>query len=102
MPPEMEDMADAAGAAAYEAYNVALDSGMEPSAAASVAIEAASKIMTEMGAPTEMVALMSKAAQVGFDQALSQGVSPEEAFTCAGESIDQAMEEPLPNPDEYK
>ena len=102
MPPEMEDMADAAGAAAYEAYNVALDSGMETSKAASFAIEAASKIMTEMGAPTELVALMSKAAQEGFDLALSQGASAEEAFSSAGESIDQAMEGPLPNINEDK
>ena len=34
MPPEMEDMADAAGDAALEAYQTALDGGADPSEAA--------------------------------------------------------------------
>ena len=43
MPPEiMEDMADAAGDAALEAYQTALDAGEDPSVAASQAIDAAS------------------------------------------------------------
>ena len=39
MPPEMDDMADAAGGAAAEAYQTALDGGADPSEAASAAIE---------------------------------------------------------------
>ena len=34
MPPEMEDMADAAGDAALEAYQTSLDGGADPSEAA--------------------------------------------------------------------
>ena len=55
MPPEMEDMADAAGSAAETAYQAALDSGADPSEAASAAIDAAAGVMTDMGAPPEMV-----------------------------------------------
>ena len=78
MPPEiMEDMADAAGDAALEAYQTALDAGEDPSVAASQAIDAASTVMTEMGAPADMVDTMASAAQDGFDSALADGATPE-------------------------
>ena len=67
MPPEMEDMADAAGDAALEAYQTALDGGADPSEAAAAAIDAASSVMTDMGAPADMVDTMATAAQAGFD-----------------------------------
>ena len=76
MPPEiMEDMADAAGDAALEAYQTALDAGEDPSVAASQAIDAASTVMTEMGAPADMVDTMASAAQDGFDSALADNFS---------------------------
>ena len=70
MEPEMVTMEDAAGNAAEEAYTAALESGADPSAAASAAIEAAGAVMTEMGAPADMVDTMSSAAQDGFDSAI--------------------------------
>ena len=91
MEPEMVTMEDAAGNAAEEAYTAALESGADPSAAASAAIEAAGAVMTEMGAPADMVDTMSSAAQDGFDSAIGSGMSPMEAFDAAGESVDAAF-----------
>jgi|TARA_B100000035_G_C20781476_1_gene457067 hypothetical protein len=91
MPPEMDDMADAAGEAAADAYQIALDSGAMPSKAAAAAIDAAATVMTNMGAPTDLVEKMSSAAQNGFDAALAKGASPEDAFSAAGDSIEIAM-----------
>ena len=91
MPPEMEDMADAAGDAALEAYQTALDGGADPSEAAGAAIEAASTVMTEMGAPADMVDTMASAAQDGFDSALADGANPGDAFEAAGDSVDTAF-----------
>ncbi len=91
MPPEMDDMADAAGEAATDAYQTALDSGAMPSKAAAAAIDAAATVMTNMGAPTDIVEKMSSAAQNGFDTALANGASPEDAFSAAGDSIEIAM-----------
>ena len=62
-------MADAAGDAALEAYQTALDGGADPSEAAAAAIDAASTVMTDMGAPADMVDTMASAAQDGFDSA---------------------------------
>ena len=64
MPPEMEDMADAAGDAALEAYQTALDGGADPRSLGA-AIDAASSVMTDMGAPADMVDTMATAAQEG-------------------------------------
>ena len=91
MPPEMEDMADAAGDAALEAYQTALDGGADPSEAAAAAIDAASTVMTDMGAPADMVDTMASAAQDGFDSALADGASPGDAFEAAGDSVDEAF-----------
>ena len=91
MPPEMDDMADAAGEAAAEAYEMALENGAKPSQAAAVAIDAAVAVMTDMGAPIDMVDKMSSAAQNGFDSALSKGASPEDAFSAAADSVEIAM-----------
>ena len=62
MDPAMDAMEDAAGTAAEEAYTAALESGADPSVAASAAIEAAGAVMTEMGAPADMVDTMANAA----------------------------------------
>ena len=91
MEPEMVTMEDAAGTAAEEAYTAALESGADPSAAASAAIEAAGAVMTEMGAPADMVDTMSSAAQDGFDAAIDSGMSPMDAFGAAGDSVDAAF-----------
>ena len=91
MPPEMEEMADAAGYAAETAYTAALDSGMDPAAAANAAVDAAASIMTEMGAPPNMVETMASSAQEGFSSAMDSGMNPMEAFEAAGESVDTAM-----------
>ena len=74
MPPEMEDMADAAGSAAETAYQAALDSGADPSEAASAAIDAAAGVMTDMGAPPEMVDTMASSANEGFTEAIESGM----------------------------
>ena len=87
----MDAMEDAAGTAAEEAYTAALEGGADPSAAASAAIEAAGAVMTEMGAPPEMVDTMANAAQDGFDSAIGSGMSPMEAFDAAGQSVDTAF-----------
>ena len=91
MDPAMDAMEDAAGTAAEEAYTAALEGGADPSAAASAAIEAAGAVMTEMGAPPEMVDTMANAAQDGFDSAIGSGMSPMEAFDAAGQSVDTAF-----------
>ena len=91
MPPEMDDMADAAGEAATDAYEMALENGTKPSQAAADAIDAAATVMTNMGAPTNMVEKMSSAAQNGFDSALAKGASPEDAFSAAADSVEKAM-----------
>ena len=75
MPPEMEDMADAAGSAAETAYQTALDGGASPGDAAASAIDAASGVMTEMGADPAMVDTMSTSASEGFSEALDSGIS---------------------------
>jgi hypothetical protein len=62
-----------------------------PSKAAAAAIDAAATVMTNMGAPTDLVEKMSSAAQNGFDAALAKGASPEDAFSAAGDSIEIAM-----------
>ena len=82
MEPEMVTMEDAAGNAAEEAYTAALESGADPSAAASAAIEAAGAVMTEMGAPADMVDTMSSAAQDGFRT----------AFVPVGNSLEEWLE----------
>ena len=91
MPPEMEGMADAAGYAAETAYTAALDAGMDPTAAANAAVDAAASIMTEMGAPPDMVDTMASSAQEGFSSAMDSGMNPMEAFEAAGDSVDTAM-----------
>ena len=91
MPPEMEGMADAAGYAAETAYTAALESGMDPTAAANAAVDAAASIMTDMGAPTDMVDTMASSAQEGFSSAMDSGMNPMEAFEAAGDSVDTAM-----------
>ncbi len=106
MPPEMEDMADAAGDAALEAYQTALDGGADPSEAAAAAIDAASTVMTDMGAPADMVDTMASAAQDGFDSALADGAGPGDAFEAAGDSVDEAFGDegdmgPGPEMDQY-
>ena len=53
----------------------------------------ASSVMTDMGAPPEMVDTMASAAQDGFDQAIETGMSPADAFDAAGESVDAAFGE---------
>ena len=67
MEPAMEDMADAAGNAAETAYTAALDSGASPVEAASAAMDAAG-VMTDMGAPPEMVNTMVTSASKDSQQ----------------------------------
>ena len=88
MSPEMEDMADAAGDAAYSAYQNALTSGKTPSECFLAACTSASDIMTEFGAPSEMVDTMIKAASRGFNDALAAGMNPQQCFDAAGDSVD--------------
>ena len=66
--PAIDAIEDAAGAAAENAYTAAMQNGASPSEAATAAIDAASSIMTDMGAPPEMVDTMASAAQDGFDR----------------------------------
>ena len=72
MDPAMDAMEDAAGTAAEEAYMAAMESGSSPTEAAAAAIDAASGVMTDMGAPPEMVDTMASAAQDGFDAAIDR------------------------------
>jgi len=92
MEPVMEDMADAAGSAAELAYTAALDGGATPVEAASAAMDAAAGIMTDMGAPSEMVSTMVSSASEGFSTAIDSGMDPMQAFDAAGDSVDAAME----------
>ena len=62
-----------------------------PSEAAAAAIDAASSVMTDMGAPADMVDTMATAAQEGFDTALADGATPGDAFEAAGDSVDSAF-----------
>ena len=90
MPPEMEDMADAAEKAEPQAQ-AALDSGADPSEAASAAIDAAAGVMTDMGAPPEMVDTMASSANEGFTEAIESGMGPMEAL-MQELVVDTAME----------
>ncbi len=94
--PAMDAIEDAAGTAAEDIYMEAIQSGASPSEAASAAIEAAGVVMTDMGAPPEMVDTMASAAQEGFDLAIDSGMSPMEAFDAARESVDSAFDDELP------
>ena len=91
--PAIDAIEDAAGAAAENAYAAAMQNGASPTEAATAAIDAASSVMTDMGAPPEMVDTMASAAQDGFDQAIETGMSPADAFDAAGESVDAAFGE---------
>ena len=91
MDPAMDAIEDAAGTAAEEAYMAAMQDGASPADAAAAAIDAASGVMTDMGAPPEMVDTMATAAQEGFDQAIENGLSPQDAFDAAGENVDAAF-----------
>ena len=82
---------DAVGSA-EDAYLAAMQNGSSPAEAVAAAIEAASGVMTDMGAPMEMVSTMASAAQKGFDQAIKRGLSPKEAFDAAGESVNAAFD----------
>ena len=88
MSPEMEDMADAAGEAANDAYNEALEKGNSPSQCFKAACTAASETMTEFGAPQAIVDLMINAASAGFNDALEAGMDPQQCFDAAGDSVE--------------
>ena len=76
----MDAMADAAGDAAAEAYNAVIADGGSIADAAAAGIEAAGAVMTDMGAPQDMVDTMSTAATEGINQAIADGASPADAF----------------------
>ena len=70
MDPAMDAIEDAAGTAAEEAYMAAMQDGASPADAAAAAIDAASGVMTDMGAPPEMVDTMATQLR-GLCQAIS-------------------------------
>ena len=87
----MEEMGEAAGAAATDAYTTAIEGGADPAEAATQAIEAAGAVMTDMGAPADMVDTMASAATEGFQEAADAGMNPQECFDAAGDSVETAF-----------
>ena len=70
LPPEMDAMADAAGDAAAEAYNAVIADGGTIAQAGAAGMEAAGTVMSDMGAPPEMVDAMVTAATEGINNAV--------------------------------
>ena len=66
--------------AAAEAFNGALGSGSPPDICFEAGAEAATQIMGDMGAPPAMIVEVITEAREDFEQGISDGMSPVEAF----------------------
>jgi hypothetical protein len=73
---DTQPIADAAG----EAFNAALDGGSSPADAFEAGAEAATQMMGDMGAPPAMIDEVVSEARSDYDQGISDGMPPGEAF----------------------
>jgi len=73
---DTQPISDAAG----EAFNAAIESGSPPDVCFEAGAQAASQMMGEMGAPTAIIDEVITEAREDYEQGISDGMSPGDAF----------------------